>query len=330
MFFIPIGTKYTSTVTGSDIKTVECENCKQTFVYEVICTADGQQTDFLWMDKSGATDRAESAAEQSLNEQLNQAIEVVPCPTCGWIQQEMCWLIFRRRHRLIFVVGLLIAIALLVWAISIIDKPNSISTQLLTVSGIIGAISVFLGYPLARLFDPNKNHPGPDGIDQNMIDLTPGISYQNYQEMINDAAEKLSEAERSRTQTKDQELNEIVRRTLLAAVENVHEIDEEEMEKTRLLIQELSGLEYEYIEIKTDILHLKDSWKKALAQMKGRNHLFSPKKRLTIFRNGAKVAASSKTEVTDQQLDYLVALSKVLALSNDECYAVLDELGIKA
>jgi hypothetical protein len=86
---IPYAMTYTSTMSGQLPKLVNCEGCHQQYVYLVQRTATCEDTSMLFLDNAGAKSRAQAGAEQSLIEELTRAIEPIPCPRCGHIQQHM-------------------------------------------------------------------------------------------------------------------------------------------------------------------------------------------------------------------------------------------------
>src|SRR5262245_28452231 len=51
---IPTGVDYTSTVTGSVLKQVRCEQCNLEYLYEMTRSARGEGTSLLFLDNEGA------------------------------------------------------------------------------------------------------------------------------------------------------------------------------------------------------------------------------------------------------------------------------------
>jgi hypothetical protein len=86
---IPFAKDYTATVTGTVFKTVRCEKCQTEYAYPVTRTASDRGTGFLFLDDKGAMGRAEGGAKEALRRELDNAIEAVPCPGCGWYQATM-------------------------------------------------------------------------------------------------------------------------------------------------------------------------------------------------------------------------------------------------
>lgn len=124
--YIPLGTFYTVTRFGSTYKVVECEQCTQRYAYQVRAAAEGYGTSPLYLDNQGAKDRAERQASFALECALRRAVEVVPCPECGWIQKDMQPLARHRHYRRLRIVAFLLLSGLilpLVFVIGIIFWP---------------------------------------------------------------------------------------------------------------------------------------------------------------------------------------------------------------
>jgi hypothetical protein len=86
---IPTGIDYTAQVTGSTLKVVQCEKCQANYAYVMTRTSTGHGRSILFLDNAGAQDRARQRAEDNLNYRLENACDPVPCPDCGWFQEEM-------------------------------------------------------------------------------------------------------------------------------------------------------------------------------------------------------------------------------------------------
>jgi len=86
---IPVGNRYTASVTGSLWKPVVCAHCGCEYVYRMHRQATGQATSVLWLDNRGAAEQARSNAVAELHSQLGTGIDAVPCPDCGMYQDDM-------------------------------------------------------------------------------------------------------------------------------------------------------------------------------------------------------------------------------------------------
>ena len=86
---IPYGASYGTSVAGSALKRVECDSCGCEYVYQLQRTGAGEGLSLLWMQEEKAQKEAASAAEKDLKRELKKAIDLVPCPGCGWYQKKM-------------------------------------------------------------------------------------------------------------------------------------------------------------------------------------------------------------------------------------------------
>jgi len=86
---IPVGNKYTATVTGSAMKHVICSHCGCEFVCQLKRQAAGEATSWLWLNNNGASYNARASATDALNNKLQNEIDAVPCPNCGMYQENM-------------------------------------------------------------------------------------------------------------------------------------------------------------------------------------------------------------------------------------------------
>ncbi|HEX3150872.1 MAG TPA: hypothetical protein VHR66_22530 [Gemmataceae bacterium] len=162
---IPYAMEYTSTMSGSVLKLVRCEQCETEYVYQLERTAEGQGTSFLFTDNEGASARASSRAEETLRRKLERGVDLVPCLACGWYQQDMIPRARREHRRWMFNVGACLTVGLIPVAIfgGIINAgrfgepaiPWPVFVAILVVLATIGIglmVAKFIG---ARTYDPN-------------------------------------------------------------------------------------------------------------------------------------------------------------------------------
>lgn len=71
---------YTATVSGTVLKFVTCEQCQAEYLYRLERT--GQFT-------SRCDEHSLERAKEELNKALEEGIDPVPCPVCGWYQDDM-------------------------------------------------------------------------------------------------------------------------------------------------------------------------------------------------------------------------------------------------
>src|SRR5437660_1384084 len=103
---------------GKQIEAVTCEKCQTRFYYELARTGAGAATGFLFAGDA-ARRRAAAAAQRNLQVRLSREAELVPCPRCQWINQELIDKCRRLRFGaapilgvILLVVGLLTALML--------------------------------------------------------------------------------------------------------------------------------------------------------------------------------------------------------------------------
>ena len=155
---IPIGTKHIAAVRGAVWKLVTCEQCQQRYAYLLELEATGEDLDLLFLDGAGSAARAQANAESNLVQKSRNVVLPVPCPNCGYYQQDMA-------HRLkneaamneLQIVG---AVLMCLSFVSLaFDAPDLwILTTFLAVSGV--AVLAW-GYVCAFRFDPNAGDPEP-------------------------------------------------------------------------------------------------------------------------------------------------------------------------
>jgi hypothetical protein len=98
------------TTKGAVLKLVQCEGCGEEYVYKLERTATGAATGLRFVDEAGKHAQASAHAETLLNIKLQRAVDVVPCPACGRIQQHMIPLARRRRWRWMLSLGLVLLV----------------------------------------------------------------------------------------------------------------------------------------------------------------------------------------------------------------------------
>jgi hypothetical protein len=106
---IPYGMDYYATVSGSILKRVQCEQCEHEYGYLMTRKGRGLARSWMFLDKQGASESANRKAEKQLFRRLEQSCDPVPCPRCGWYQEEMVRRLRRNHFRWLFFIGLALA-----------------------------------------------------------------------------------------------------------------------------------------------------------------------------------------------------------------------------
>jgi hypothetical protein len=96
---IYFGRRYSAAMTGSVVRRVKCEKCPCEYAYELVRRGTGSGTSPYLLNNAGAQDLAQKQASRRLRKQLENGMDPVPCPDCGWYQVEMVAEIRRRKLR---------------------------------------------------------------------------------------------------------------------------------------------------------------------------------------------------------------------------------------
>lgn len=151
---IPIGQQSTATVKGRTYKVCCCETCRLEFVYTVERTGVGSGSSLLFLDNAGARNRAGARANQNLEKALQQAVDAVACPQCGWFQAEMIAAEKSKRLSRCLWVGLPLGLILLLFGFAASANFLYIAGWLCLIGGPVAGIVWQL------LYQPNSYHAG--------------------------------------------------------------------------------------------------------------------------------------------------------------------------
>jgi hypothetical protein len=148
------GKQFNATALGSLVKCVACEKCGGHFFYQLVRVGAASAHAPYYLDQDRAAGQAQWRAEANLAEQLHGQTELVPCPHCGHIQQEMIEFVRARMYRELVVLGWVVSIAgllvtgfvaLLKWGN---QKPGVEPDYFLCITaavGFIGLLPLLLG-----------------------------------------------------------------------------------------------------------------------------------------------------------------------------------------
>ena len=84
-----IGKTFISTTSGSIIKEVNCEKCRQRYFYEMTRTGEGSASAPYMLGQNHAAGSAEDLAKKRLIKKLETESDMVACPKCGHVQPSM-------------------------------------------------------------------------------------------------------------------------------------------------------------------------------------------------------------------------------------------------
>ena len=147
------GKVYNATAAGGVIRCVACERCGRHFFYQLIRMGSGFAAASYNVGQESAEAQAQSRAEASVAAALQVGCEVVPCPYCGHIQQQMIDFLRSRTYRALVVlswllpcIGLFVTgfIALAKWANQPRREPDY-SLCIIAAAGCLGLAPLLLG-----------------------------------------------------------------------------------------------------------------------------------------------------------------------------------------
>jgi hypothetical protein len=198
--------EYSCIMTGAVLKVVHCACCGVVYIYQLKRLVRGEGYSFLSLDNEGATARAASKAEAELHDTLERSVDPVPCPACGWYQQNML-LKARKEHRSgMLYTGLYVTIGLIPVAIigamingGIERNGDAVIPWPVFLGGLsfwlmLGVGLMVTKFILAATYDPNRQ----DVETRKQIGRARAMLREELEKMIpaqqNDKAKKSEEA----------------------------------------------------------------------------------------------------------------------------------------
>ena len=155
---IPIGVRRRARLHGAVWKFVTCAQCQQPYAYLLELEATGTDHDLLFLDGEGSAERARAQAEQNFEHKSRNVVLPVPCPHCGFYQDDMARHLkddasINPRQIAGAVIALLSLVPLMleipyIWVLTI-------------VLAVTGLALLAWGLVLAFRFDPNAGDPEP-------------------------------------------------------------------------------------------------------------------------------------------------------------------------
>jgi hypothetical protein len=158
--------EYSANLSGATYKMVECEECNQKYVYQMVRTGEGRGNSLYFLDNAGARRRAQGQAKAVLEHKLKKECDAVPCPKCGWYQEQMV-VKMRNEYRLwLWYTGLVVAFAgavcgtlgLAYAAFDVTMRPLGVGFLALGLTAFASGIGCIVWrMRLAAQFDPNDS-----------------------------------------------------------------------------------------------------------------------------------------------------------------------------
>ena len=157
---------------GQSLKAVTCGQCGTAYKYLLTRRGTGSGTAPYMLGQDAARGRADREAEAHLQRRLTSNAELVPCPKCRWVNEDLVRR-FRwgRYERVGWAIFLLMVLGFVGFTASAAMLPNLFEYDS-KVPGII-SLSLLLLVPLAPVIvlggrrwlrgriDPNRHHPRP-------------------------------------------------------------------------------------------------------------------------------------------------------------------------
>ena len=164
------GKRFTSANVGARIIEVECDKCGCKYFYELVRIGTGAETAPYGIGKSAAIRSSEKQAQADSRNRLSHEAELVPCPKCNWINDDLVEGYRRGRFRslrtLAIGIGTFGTVGSLIgaWFIWVDPAPDHGALPYFLFAG--PAISVSLGIALVLLrkwlrsrIQPNREFP---------------------------------------------------------------------------------------------------------------------------------------------------------------------------
>lgn len=155
--------EYNCKVRGETFKFVECEECKQKYVYTMVREAQGQGNSLYFLDNAGAENRAQNQAQAELTKALETDCDPVPCPKCGSYQQNMMEKLCREYRLWMFWVGVFMIFAgVLIGALGYIlveseSRGTGLGLALASLLAIVGGSGIIAWRrQMGSDFEPNE------------------------------------------------------------------------------------------------------------------------------------------------------------------------------
>jgi hypothetical protein len=165
-----VGKEISATVAGRRLESVTCEQCGSRFHYELTRVGVGKASAPFFLLQGSASDRAGAAAQRDLTKRLSREAELVPCPKCFWVNQD---LVDRYRRRLYRRAPLLIVILVIAGFVAApvagvgltatfgyeSRAPGRVMWAVLAVCILSPLWVLFVRRQLRRRTDPNRTYP---------------------------------------------------------------------------------------------------------------------------------------------------------------------------
>jgi hypothetical protein len=195
-------------VEGRQLRAVTCEKCGTEFCYELTRVGVGH-TPAHCLSRYTASVRAQMAAERDLAERLGRDVDLVPCPSCKWVNHDLIARYRKSKYRGWTTVGV---IPLAVGAVTSLcqwgsfeptfsRRASDLAAEIATIElvSILVSLGVFLlQWALRRRISPNRSVDGnpriPPGTPPALVRQATGDGGETLVAVPGEAADRPMQA----------------------------------------------------------------------------------------------------------------------------------------
>jgi hypothetical protein len=164
--FLYFGKHFTQSAAGQRLARVECDRCGTGYCYQLSRVGTGVGVAPYCLGQARAARLAEQRAAKELERALDRGRELVPCPKCSWINEDLVQGYRRTRYRLwgrvaFYILGTAILLALTLVPLLAFGDPDALPIVALILLGIVLLSGGTLGIQmwLRGRINPNRNYP---------------------------------------------------------------------------------------------------------------------------------------------------------------------------
>ncbi len=164
--FLYFGKTFTSHRVGERLVRVECERCGGEFFFQLNRIGNGSGEAPYYIGQGRAARAAERRAVKDLERRLERETELVPCPKCSWINEQLVDGYRRTRYKFLGKVASYICAAAVILALTLLPllafrEPAAVLPVAVVLLGIVllaGGVLVVRAFFRSRI-RPNANYP---------------------------------------------------------------------------------------------------------------------------------------------------------------------------
>ncbi len=163
---------FESSAVGSRLVAVQCEKCGCEYLFELARVGSGRAQAAYGIGVKRAARAANERAERDLAKRLEHDAELVPCPKCAWINEDLVSRYRRGRYRgwakfaaCIVILGTVTSL-IGAWFVSTgpaADRAAAVYLSILgpTISAAVATLALLCRYWLRKRIQPNRDYPLP-------------------------------------------------------------------------------------------------------------------------------------------------------------------------